>query len=576
MGKKLMTIIMAVLMAAVSFAGCSRDRNPGNTEETVDSDRTQLYVGTYDGGNGDEWIYAAKERFEEAYKDVCFEPGTNKKGVQVMVSKSASFSAQLVSNINNTREEVFFALGCNYYEYLKSDLLLDITDIVSGENSDLSDMGDSGTIEDKIPEQYKTYLKTDDNKYYALPFYEATYGIIYDVSLFCDKGYYFDENGELIGEKGTLDAKNGVFKTRSGDTVKLSTGPDGISCTYDDGLPRTYDEFFAMCDLMYKGNVVPITWPGAYTWHMSKMFAGMRANNAGAANNMLNYTFDGVATDIIDYDADGNIQFNADGSVKVKSERITNLNAYRLYDTASTYNAVKFIERIAKNEKYYDVDICTGGGTSQLANQYRFIMGKHMDDLSTIGMIVDGNWWYNESRSTIETANRNYGESEYGLMPMPKPTMNDLGPYVVVETDKPLGFVKSVSAGLDPAKADLAKLFLKFVNTDESIAEFLQVSNFSRAMNYTLTQAQYDNLSLYAKNIYETHKNTQFVVPFGKNDTFINNSTRLLEEIDVATINGSTYNNVVETLIYYRDYSAETYFKGLVNYHSAAYWSNIK
>lgn len=578
MSKKLLTIVLALVFSVASLCGCGPRDQPGQNEEKVDNSRTQLYVGTYDGGNGDEWLYAIKPRFEEAYKDVCFEPGTNKKGVQLMISKSTSYSAQLVANIQNAKDDVYFALGCNYTEYLNSNALLDITDIVCGENSSLEDMGDTGTIEDKIPEQYKEYLKTKDNKYYALPFYEATYGIMYDVSLFCEKGYYFDENGELIGERGKVDAKNGIFTTNSGDVIKLSTGPDGIEKTYDDGLPRTYDEFFDMCDLMYKGNVVPITWPGGHTWHVSKLLVGLRANNAGYEQNKLNYTFNGTATDIIDYDANGNIQFNADGSVKVKSESINEQNAYRLYDTASTYNAVKFIERITKNDKYYDQDICTGGGVSQTTNQYRFVMGKYTDNLSTIGMIVDGNWWYNESRTVLETANRMYGESEYGILPLPKPTMNDLGSYVIMETDKPLGFIKSVSAGLDPNKVELAKLFLKFANTNESIAEFLKVSNFSRAMEYTLTDEQYDDLSLYARNVYETHKGTQFLVPYGDNKTFINNSTRLLEtgEILASRIDGFKYDDVADTLVNYRNINAIEYFRGMVEYHNAAYWAAFK
>ena len=141
-----------------------------------------------------------------------------------------------------------------------------------------------------------------------------------------------------------------------------------------------------------------------------------------------------------------------------------------------------------------------------------------------------------------------------------------------------LGFIKSVSAGLDPNKVELAKLFLKFANTNESIAEFLKVSNFSRAMEYTLTDEQYDDLSLYARNVYETHKGTQFLVPYGDNKTFINNSTRLLEtgEILASRIDGFKYDDVADTLVNYRNINAIEYFRGMVEYHNAAYWAAFK
>ena len=58
------------------FAAACDGRTGGkNSAEKIDATKTQLYVGTYDGAYGDEWLYAVKTRFEEKYKDVSFESG---------------------------------------------------------------------------------------------------------------------------------------------------------------------------------------------------------------------------------------------------------------------------------------------------------------------------------------------------------------------------------------------------------------------------------------------------------------------------------------------------------------------
>ena len=67
--------ILAVALIAVPVSGCSR------SDRAVDSSKTQLYVGTFDGGFGDEWLNTIARRFEEEYAETSFEEG--KTGIQI-------------------------------------------------------------------------------------------------------------------------------------------------------------------------------------------------------------------------------------------------------------------------------------------------------------------------------------------------------------------------------------------------------------------------------------------------------------------------------------------------------------
>ena len=60
--KKILTILLAALLAAGCFAGCTY-QGPESPEE-IDKDRTQLYVGVFEGALGYEWLTEYKKAYE--------------------------------------------------------------------------------------------------------------------------------------------------------------------------------------------------------------------------------------------------------------------------------------------------------------------------------------------------------------------------------------------------------------------------------------------------------------------------------------------------------------------------------
>ncbi|MBQ3219984.1 MAG: hypothetical protein IJB32_05280, partial [Clostridia bacterium] len=324
--RTIFSVLLAAVMSLTVFASCDGlpfDDLDGPTEQ-IDVNRTQVVVGMYDGGIGTQWINSAKKKFEELYKDVSFETG--KTGVQIVVHKTTSLSGSGVGALLPTiDDEIIFCEGADYYNLVNMGSLLDITDLLT---EDLSSMGDVGTIEDNIPDTYKNFLNVN-GKYYGLPFYEGTYGLFYDISLFESYGFYYDNNNTLIKQGGTIDAAAGLFTTKAGEEIILGTGPDGLNNTYDDGLPRTYDEFFALCDYIYKKGVTPISWPGQYIFHMDNLLKALAVDDAGFKQDQLFFNFSGTATDLVEMDGNGKVVYE-NGNIKTYSQEINNSNGYLL------------------------------------------------------------------------------------------------------------------------------------------------------------------------------------------------------------------------------------------------------
>ncbi len=154
--------------------------------------------------------------------------------------------------------------------------------------------GESKTLDQKIPENYKKYFQSNGS-YYAMPFDEMYCGMamytelwerdqLYIAAAHVDGQefdatpwagyhswhsntfgvtlYFSDYDGEpdsnlCIGyESGDNSTclRSGQF-TGNSDYVKRSVGPDGLPDTLDDGQPSTVVEFLALCEYLNSGAV---------------------------------------------------------------------------------------------------------------------------------------------------------------------------------------------------------------------------------------------------------------------------------------------------------------------------------
>ena len=479
--KKIAMIGLASLLAFGSVA-CS---GGGGGHKKIDATKTQLNVTTFEGGYGTAWLEAVKARFEAEYAETEFEPG--KKGVQVWIKEDRNLTHELlVQNLEGSEQEVFFTEAVNYGDLQSRGLLYDISSAVT-ENI----AGEEASIEDKMRDAHKDYFKASDGKYYGIPFYEANYGIIYDIDLFEKELLYFAAEG-----KGD---KDGFVKT---EKTTRSNGPDGKSGTYDDGLPATYDDFFKLCDKMVKQGITPITWNGKNPQYVNALVEALQADYEGQESMFVNYSNSGTV-ELVE-------SINDDGTLNLYEEEITAENGYLTWTRqAGKYYGLKFVERLTANESYYVKKDVVSPSYEHLDAQNAFVTGK----------FIDGSWWHNESSNTFKAAAKKFGEQKAGamarrfsFMPLPKATAEKVGEtYNIVEVNRSICFV---NGNLEAKKEKVVTEFVQFCHSNASLAEFTSLTYTCKPYEYTMTEAELNKIPYWGRELYRMHNEANFMTTY--------------------------------------------------------------
>lgn len=549
-------LALPLCVGVISAAGCS-GRGEG---EKIDPSKTQLYAANFKGGYGDAWLQGAKLRFEEQFKDKSYEEG--KKGVQIIITNYLDRSicgTSLYNNIDLNPNEIFFTESIPYQEFVAGGKFLDITEAVT---QPLTEYGETKSIEDKMFSYHIENFKTD-GKYYGLPFYEAFYGIMYDVDLFDSELFYFAKDREN---------GNGGFVFDLED--ERGTGPDGIYGTSDDGLPATYDDFYLLCERMKEQGVQPITWSGMYLSEVTKAMSALHADYEGSEQMMMNFTFSGTAIDLVDtIDADGNIRY-------MEPTQITQENGYLLQRQAGKYYALDFFDTIVENEYYADLTFNTS--QSNIGAQEEFLYSRMSSKKTPIAMLVDGSYWENEATGIFSDMEYGgYGEAaakqnrRFALMPYPKATQEKL------EEQTPSVFMDInystmlISSTIDEYKIPLATDFLRFLHTDTELCEYTVATNTPKPFDYELGEDYLSRMTYYGRSLYELHSSGNIIYPSSNEPVFYKNFTNLTPESKpwVSTIGSSSY-NVPMTGLRASGVDAKAYFDGLTAARGETYWKN--
>lgn len=555
---KLGIIAMCLTMAVVMGTTVGCVKNPfisGNEEE--DSTKTQIYVGTLNQGFGKAWLEEAAARFTELKKDESYESG--KKGVQIFVD-SLNIGNQIIGSVSNERSEIIFNESIDYYAWVQRGLVKDITKYVK---SDLSEYGDEAgsTIESKLYSAAKDYYLYE-GKYYGIPFYESTFGVIYDIDVFSDNNLFMDKNGE--------------FALSSQSDPNASAGPDGDASTViDNGLPATYSEFFALCDKIKKNSKLqPFTWTGQYPLYLSRMVQSMSMYLDGYTQSQSKFKFSGTINTIDSFDQ----------STPVVTEKIiTKDNGYETFASEGMYYALEFLQGLYDG-KYYVEEYLNSNAYSHLSAQNDFVTNNTKTTSNSIkrdvAMLVDGTWFMNEAAGTLTAlAKRDpeagANERRFGLMPLPHPDGWESKKYTYLDTNFASCFV---TAQTEDWKMDLIGEFLKFLHSDAELRKFTESTSTLRGFDYvTDWDTSSANLTPYAQQLISLRKyiGDEVVYPISSNQLYANNITVLCTELTdffSATIGNNTYNNPFTAMSGGSKISARSYFNGMKNYHNASWW----
>ena len=569
MKKKFFTLLLcgAIMVLTCGSTACGG----GDKAEAVDPTKIQLNVGVFDGGFGSEWLYNVKARFERDFAD--FTVG-DKKGVQVM--PEATRSVVGMSSLVNLPYDVVFTEQMPYYNFVGTNEMLDITDVV---RSSLADYGESGTIEDKMYDAQKNYFKVD-GKYYGMPHYAGSYGVFYDVDMFQKYSLYFAGEESVANRTakfvGSGSDKEYVFT--DGESEVLSSGPDGIVGNADDGLPATTDQFICLCGNMLEQGITPITYSGTTSAYLTQWLRALAVNLVPEDEADLLWTNSGTSTCLIESIAD-------DGSVTLMNETtVTPETGYLSHRQAGRYYALSLYEKLYRNGYLYSK---TAGTYSHLEAQHSFILGtygKVARSVDKIGLLFDGTWFENESSNFFtDMANNGYGDGalkqnrHLAIMPMPKASEDDLGRNVMLDALITAAFIPS---SITPEKVSIAKEFLKYCYTDASLREFTVTTGTLIGMDYDLTNEDKTELSHYTKSLVELKENSKLVYPISENEIYKRHQASFIQtnygwETQVNNLRFSEPAAFYGSTQLGSNQTAVDYFRNLYEFYSETYWAGF-
>lgn len=509
--KKSVCLLLATLFAG-SMVACAP--TIGSGKETV------ISVLNFGGGVGEEWLKKAAVRFQELKANESYESG--KTGVFIDYISQQSINT---ANMDSDGYNIYFNQSTTSARSLaQQGFLMDISDIVTGS---MEAYEETGTIEDKIAENYRIMCMGTDNKYYALPHYEFYPGVTYDVELFDNYGLYFAADGE---QNVNTEFGSAAFITDANLTKSL--GPDGEENTYDDGLPSSLKELLILCSYMSELGITPFALSGKVPNYINYLVGGLWASLAGYEEMECNYSFDGtvnVVTGVSETEAlfPGS---NTDYVKKpiVESKTISEKDGYLAYNSAARYYAISFVD-IAVNKGWFT--LTSTQGSSHVEEQKYFIYnGKKIGGkaVEKIGMLIEGSYWYNESDNVGNFTNyftqTKTEEREISFMSLPtsldvsvkskeqgrKPTL--------VETASAFTYINAnikSNEGLTRA----CKEFVQFLYTDKELSLFTQETGVAKGVQYQTENVE--SLNYYKRTLTELREAANVLYMGYNNKTFL-------------------------------------------------------
>lgn len=531
--------LVACSICMVSLTSCKKNKGMPHSEDG----KAIIYIGTYDGGVGYEWINTICNRFNEEFNDYTDAQldSLGLKGVEFKVDPNESYYGENLES--GLTADIYFTEMVDYAYYARKGLFLDVTDTVT---SSLADVGDTGSIADKLDDGFKKFLTSVDNKYYGLPFYEGFYNLMYDVDVFDKEQLFFDEDG-IIGE--------------TSESANLSKGPDNVSGTWDDGLPRTYEEFDVLMDNL-SGGYTPIVLTGGTTSYVNRYIQNHFVNYEGKEQSMLNYSFNGTARNL------GTVSQTGADVVVTIDENPTAISQYS-----------EGVELQRQLGKYYALDFLKNhmmNGSLKTASSHKeaqkdFVSTKYGNNPKeySYGLIVEGSWWENEASTYLKADEAKGGgklNRRFGILPIPKVSDEQLGEkQTVISLNSSFCFV----AG-NTTYPELSKKVFKYFHTNKSLSSFTASTSATRAFNYTIEASDEANCSYFAHQLIEMKKTCDIVYPYSSDSHVLDKKTSFSMDkypwsIGVTTSNVfDQFNNGLETPI--------TYFQKMYNY--AKQWWN--
>lgn len=472
---KRITKVLAVLlscMIAFGAVGCVKNGGDGRTVVSINVDM---------GGIGYKWAKEAEARYEPMMADKEYRAG--EKGVDIDVTFAGDND---LDSIASSGYNIFFGSPGLQTKYLAaSGSLLNINDIVTAKDETVD--GKSMSIEDKFQPELKDMFKANDGQYYTLPYFSLYPGITYDVTLFESAGCFFADASSPEGtyEIWESDYGNARFVVKDTSYVK-SCGNDGELGTWDDGMPTSVEELFILADKLSANGIVPFTISGMYVNYIYYLVYSFWASLAGKAE--MDAIVQGKGDILaVKKDNNGEIVFTNENLFeginyikKPETEKITlgEQNSHRLYDSYARYVTTCIVE-VLEREGWWSKDSYTGT-VDHIMAQNNFVFGGKQNK-PKIAMLLEGNYWYNESRDNMVFDDyalaTNETDKNLAFMPLPSSvdepitSKENARKTTMINQSRTFSFINANIAD-DPGLVEACKDFLRFCFTNEELSHF--------------------------------------------------------------------------------------------------------
>ena len=198
--RKTLKKLAAVALAGVTLFGAGSMAACGATNSEDLSGKLAIWL--LDAGYGTEWADAMVEEYKKIYPDV-----------EVAVVKDNMIASRFDATIRNPSTndyDLIFSNSLNFNQYIGinlkvggkvyEDLLLNLSEELYGKKAIGKDgVEESKTVQQKIRDEFMTVVTNEDGNAYAYPYAGGASGIIYNETLFTEKGWEIPETtSELI------------------------------------------------------------------------------------------------------------------------------------------------------------------------------------------------------------------------------------------------------------------------------------------------------------------------------------------------------------------------------------------
>ncbi len=295
--------LASTLCMVLGAVGCGSDATTTQTDTTPaaetqtevstekatidDSENQELNIAVFQGGFGDAYWNAVVELFEKTHEGVKVNMTISPTIAEIIRPQIVAGNAPDFISLNDSAEDGLIL------SLIKENALMDITDVFDGQN-----YAGTGTLRDDIKdgllESKKCAPYTDDKRIYLAPFNTGPQGLVYNKTVFDEKGWEIPETWDdffALGDTVQADGRSlftyqgiypGYLEEMLWPAIASACGMDAIEkiWAYEEGSfnnPEVLAVLQKFADISKNGYMLPGTVGMNHTESQSEMMLGKAA-----------------------------------------------------------------------------------------------------------------------------------------------------------------------------------------------------------------------------------------------------------------------------------------------------------